>query len=108
MCQTRAVFTEANSRVLVLTEGGHPTREQQGLMNSSMPQSGVRVAVISPSVVARFVTSILVLTNPDIRCFSPQQRGQAYGHLGLLSAEVVQAEKLVKQLNESLGIASTG
>jgi len=105
---TRAVLTEGNSRVLVMTEGGHPTREQQTVMNSSMPRSGVRVAVISPSVVARFVTSILVLTNPDIRCFSPEQRQQAYAHLGLMPAEVAQVDKLAKQLSESLRIASTG
>jgi hypothetical protein len=93
-----------NGRVLVITEGGHPSREQQVLMDSSLPKVGTRVAVISPSVVARFVTSILVLTNAGIRCFSPEQRQQAYRHLGLLPQQTPPVEKLVKQLGHSLGL----
>ena len=103
-----AIVGDTEIRVLVLTRGGHPTREQQALMSSSIPVSCTRVAIVSPSVISRFVTSILVMTNPGIRCFSPEQRPQAYEHLGIARAQLPQIERLAKQLSEQLDTESPG
>ncbi|HEY5960317.1 MAG TPA: hypothetical protein VIV60_27375 [Polyangiaceae bacterium] len=69
--------------ILVHSDGGHPTRSQQMAMSEIAKNSQVRVAIVSPSIAARFITSVLVLSNPAVRCFSPQQRLEAYAHLGL-------------------------
>jgi hypothetical protein len=90
------------TRVLVITDGGHPTGSQQTAMNATLRSRVAHVAVISPSAVARFVTSILVMTHPGIRCFSPQQRHQAYVHLGLSPTVAPQIDTLVAQIRRDL------
>lgn len=92
----------SSTRVLVITEGGHPSRCQQLQMNGTLGGSVARVAVISPSVVARFVTSILVMTNPGIRCFSPAERNEAYAHLGLAPSQAPRVDRLVAQVRQAL------
>lgn len=85
-------------RMLVESDGGHPTRSQQAKMSEIAHGTSMRVAVISPSTTARFVTSILVLTNPDIRCFSPKQHLDAYVHLGLPAAAADRANEIRAQV----------
>jgi len=95
---------DVDARVLVITEGGHPSREQQAEMNAALRSASARVAVISPSVVARFVTSILVMTNPGIRCFSPEQRHEAYAHLGFSASRASQIDKMAAQVSRALAL----
>ncbi|HEY5960755.1 MAG TPA: hypothetical protein VIV60_29575 [Polyangiaceae bacterium] len=84
--------------ILVDSDGGHPTRSQQQRMSEVANGALVRVAVISPSTTARFVTSVLVLANPKIRCFSPAQRLQAYAHLHLPATATERVNEISAQV----------
>jgi hypothetical protein len=89
-------------RMLVETDGGHPTRSQQQAMNEIANGNAVRVAVISHSTTARFVTSVMVLTNPDIRCFAPNQHREAYAHLGVPSAAMERTNEIRERVRNKL------
>ncbi|HET6336921.1 MAG TPA: hypothetical protein VFG30_27035 [Polyangiales bacterium] len=67
--------------ILVYTEGGRPTRDQQQrLMN--VPPLGWPIAVVSPSTAVRFVVSVFALELPAIQLFAPEQMEQAFAFLG--------------------------
>jgi len=94
-------------RALVMTEGGHPSRTQQGRLAAAMGGGRALTAVVSSAPTLRFVVSALTFTNRDIKCFAPSQMDAALCHLGLATADVpvVEAvtERLRKQLTQAAG-----
>lgn len=98
-------------RLLVLTEGGRPTRDQQRRLQETKratdramgtPRSEPRTALVSPAAGDRFVVSVLVFMNPAIRCFSPARLDDAYAHLGLAGPERASADAAIARLRPQL------
>ncbi|HYD53569.1 MAG TPA: hypothetical protein VEA99_13120 [Gemmatimonadaceae bacterium] len=84
--------TVSEFRLLVLTEGGRPTKEQRdrlleakraGERAKGKALSEPRTALVSSAAGERFLVSVLVFMNPAIRCFAPSEIEAAYAHLRL-------------------------
>lgn len=92
-------------RVLVVTEGGHPLRNQHGRLRERMAGAKPLVAVLTAAAGVRFVASVLALVNSNLRCYAPDQRDAALASLGLRENEVVVVDALVKRLVLQLATA---
>ena len=92
-------------RLLVVTEGGHPTKQQLERLRAKNKKNPP-TAIVSSSLALRFMGAALTFVNPKIRCFSPPQLEKAYEHLGLEPLERQQARSAVERLQRALGILS--
>src|SRR5688572_20264662 len=67
---------------LVYTEGGAPNASQRVRLNALVTTSKPRVAVMTPSVLARAAGGALALINSNTRVFGPDQLDRALDHIG--------------------------
>ncbi len=98
----------ASFRLLVVTEGGHPTKAQVERLRK-VNKKNPPTAIVSSSLALRFMGSALTFVNPTIRCYSPAHLDDAFEHIGLFPAERAQAREAVKRLQRELaahGVAS--
>jgi hypothetical protein len=89
-------------RALAVTEGGHPSRAQQGRLAAFLNGRRALTAVVSNAPTLRFVVSVLTFTNPDIKAFSLAQMPAALRHLGLAPSEAPLALAAVERLRERM------
>lgn len=88
-------------RILVVTEGGHPTKAQLDRLlqaNTSNPPT----AIVSPSLALRCFGSALGFINPAIRCYPPTKLERALEHLGLVPSEYNLAIASVRRIERLL------
>jgi hypothetical protein len=69
-------------RFFTYNEDGEMPREHQTRLTEMMRGYTHKVAVVSPSLAMRFMVSIFMMWNRNVRFFSPAQVGEAYQHLG--------------------------
>jgi hypothetical protein len=84
-------------QLLVLTDGGHPTKAQIERMRAKN-RSNPRTAIISPSRGYRFMGSALTFINPTIRCFSLEDSEKAFDHIGLARGDRERATRTIESL----------
>jgi len=92
-------------RLLVVTEGGHPTKQQLDRLRA-VNKKNPPTAIVSRSLGLRVIGSALSFVNPTIRVFSPTHVEQAFDHLSLAPAERQLATSAMKRLERELGILS--
>lgn len=71
--------------ILVVTLGGGPSSRQRREGNAMLARNGrkgLRVAVVSDSLLARGIVNALNLFNPGIRSFRPDAMRAAHAHIG--------------------------
>jgi hypothetical protein len=94
-------------RLLVVSEGGHPSRRQLARLESvkgRLERAGGKkrsepiTAILSASVAMRFIVSAVALFNPKVRCFPTAALAEAHAHLGLTRAEGKNADAAVERL----------
>ncbi len=68
---------------LIVTEGGHPTRAQQGRLQEVTRGRVVPTAVISDSALVRFLSASMGLGTPGVKVFAPANFQQALRYLGV-------------------------
>jgi hypothetical protein len=90
-------------RLLVMTEGGHPTKQQLERLRAANKKNPP-TAIVSSSLALRFMGAALTFVNPTIRCFPPAQLEKAFEHLGLAPLERQHARATVERLQRALGI----
>ncbi len=88
-------------RLLVVTEGGHPTRQQLDRLRSAKRSEPLTV-IISSSTLLYFVASIVALFNPHVDCFSPAHRDRAYSRIGLAPEERPAVDATISRLRQKL------
>lgn len=88
-------------RLLVFSEGGHPTKAQIERLREKN-RANPRTAIISPSRSYRFMASALTFINPTIRCFSPADSDKAFDHVGLARSERERAKLTIESLRRQL------
>jgi hypothetical protein len=89
-------------RILVLTDGGRPQRQQQAQLNTIVGGRTVQTAVVSSSMAVRFVISVFALLNPGIRGFASFHLDDAFDHLALKPRERAAAASIVLRLSRSV------
>lgn len=92
-------------RLLVMTEGGHPTKQQLERLRA-VNKKNPPTAIVSSSLALRFMGAALTFVNPAIRCFAPPQLEKAFDHLALVPAERKQARAVVERLQQGIGVLS--
>jgi hypothetical protein len=88
-------------RLLVVTEGGHPTKPQLDRLRA-VNKKNPPTAIVSSSLALRFMGTALTFVNPTIRCFSPKELDEAFDHIGLVSAERSRATTVMQRLEKEL------
>ena len=109
---TDALWREVERfRLLVVSEGGHPNREQltrlEQLKRRHQRMGGRQrsepiTAIVSNSVAMRFAVASANLFNPRARCFPPSALAGAYRHLGLSLVGTRAAEAVLGRLRSEL------
>jgi hypothetical protein len=89
-------------RILVVTDGGTPTRSQQPGLLAFHRRRLPKCAVVTSATNIRFVASIFTLANPNVRMFLPSQRDSAHMHLGLKPADADAVWAVVDRLHDKL------
>ena len=74
-------------KILVITEGGRPTKAQQARLAQVVGGHASATAVVSAMLAVRFVVSALALVKPNLRYFTPDEMGGAFQHLGIEEEE---------------------
>lgn len=90
-------------RLLVVTEGGHPTRAQIERLQRTKEGPEPPTAIVSSSVAMRFMGAALTFINSTIRCFAPTELDKAFAHLGLAPDERSLANATMRRLQSELG-----
>ena len=88
-------------RLLVLTDGGHPTKAQMERLRAKN-RNNPRTSIISPSRGYRFMASALTFINPTIRCFSPEDSEKAFNHIVLAPNDRERATRIIDSLQRRL------
>jgi len=90
-------------RLLVFTQGGHPTRSQLERVRAAN-RTDPLTAIVSPSLALRTFGSALTFINPKIRCFAPAKMSHACVHLGLDAAFAGRANAVILALQRQMTI----
>jgi hypothetical protein len=98
------VFAEAKAEftVLVYTEGGRPSREQQARLTAAAPIFRTPVAVVSPVLAVRFVVSALSLGKRNLRFFMPEELPAALQYLALAPVGQLAVGQAIERLRQSM------
>jgi hypothetical protein len=103
-------LTGPRGACLVLTDGGYPTRRQQGRLFERVKGDRRRVAVVSSASTLRFVVSVLSFINPNIKSYMPEELAAALTYLRVpeMSHAVVlaTAESLRRRLDRQAIVAA--
>lgn len=91
-----------NFRLLVYTDGGHPTASQKDTLRIRPPIAPL-TAVVSSQAAVRFAMSVFSFINRNIRCFSPTQRQAAYAHLKLELRHHKTVDQVLNRLLRQIG-----
>jgi hypothetical protein len=89
-------------RILVVTEGGHPSRKQQQAGIATTEAVRMKIAIVSPAPGLRFVVAMIALINPDTKCFLPSQRSAAFSHIKLAPGDVSRVLAIIARLQQTL------
>ena len=96
-------------RLLVVTDGGHPTRTQLERLKRLKDRKEPPTAIVSSSVALRFMGAALTFVNSTIRCFAPAQLDDAFEHIGLVPADRSLARASIERLRRELAaLSATG
>lgn len=90
-------------RVLVVSRGGGPSMSQRKRLKEVLGSAPLPTAVITTSQLARTIVTIIRLTSPEIAAFSPENKAQAYRHLGFTDADSVWLDQAVAQREREIG-----
>ena len=93
-------------RLLVVSDGGHPTKSQVERMKATN-RKNPPTAIVSPSLALRFMGAALTFVNPTIRCFPPSDFEGAFDHIGLGGLERGPVLAAVARLQATLGVVPT-
>ena len=89
-------------RLLVVTDGGHPTRAQLERLKRLKDQKEPATAIVSSSVALRFMGAALTFVNSTIRCFAPAQLDDAFEHIRLAPADRNLARTSIERLRREM------
>jgi hypothetical protein len=105
IAQVDAYLPLEDQRVLVVSAGGGPNGRQRKMMVDVLNGARVPVAIISDSWLMRGAGIAVSWFNPSLRIFGPDALGDAVDYLGLTTWERVEINRVLQELQQSLGLA---
>lgn len=103
----RAVHTHKGRllqlRVLVVTDGAGPNAHQRGRLSEVLERNAVRIAVVTDSIVVRFINSSVALFTKNIATFNVADIAKAHAYLALSIHERQTAQKAIAEMNQLIG-----
>lgn len=97
-----SLATTETIKVLVQTEGGRPSPQQQQRLVACVGERDMHTAVVSPAVAIRFVVSSLSLSKRNVRYFEPSEMAAAFEHLQLDTTTRAQVQHALQRLQAAL------
>lgn len=89
-------------RLLVMTEGGHPSRTQLERLRQTNGGCNPLTSIVSPSLGYRFMAAALTFINPKIRCFALDEVDKAFQHVGMTPVDRTRVRLVVDKLSQQL------
>ncbi len=96
------------ARSLIYTDGAAPTVLQRGKLNDLLMGRQPRIAVLTPSKLARAAGAALRWFNPRFRVFNPTDYDGAMSHLEVTRDEATSLMSMLASAKADLGLASHG
>jgi len=93
-------------RLLVTTDGGHPTKAQLERLRARN-RSNPPTSIVSSSLAFRFMASALTFINPTIRAFSPSEFEKALDHISVMHGDRERAKAVAENLHWQLAVPSS-
>ena len=90
--------TTGEVKFLVVTDGGGPSPPQRKRLGEALGGQNFRVAVVTDSVKARFVSAAVALFNPNTQAFTRAELPSAYKFLGISEREQELATAAISDL----------
>ncbi len=93
---------------LVYSAGGAPNASQRARLNVVLGARRARIAVLTPSALARAAGTAVSLFRPDVHVFGPHELGPALEHLGVSGEQAAEVRVVLSELKEELDINDAG
>lgn len=93
-------------RTLVYTDGAAPNASQRARLNAVLGARRVRIAVLTPSALARAAGTAMGWFRPEVRVFGATDFAKAMEHLSLTGEVAVEIGRALDELKAELGIRS--
>jgi hypothetical protein len=97
---------EKELRTLVYTDGAAPSASQRARLNAVLGPRRVRIAVLTPSALARAAGTAIGWFRPEVRVFGATDLGKAMEHLSVAGDVAAEVGRALDQLKQELGIRS--
>jgi hypothetical protein len=94
--------TPNHCRFLTVSDGGHPSRVQQGQVKAVTHGRAPPVSIVSASSAIRFLGSLLSLFNHRVQCFGPDQMDRAFEHIGLKASDTRRVRACLAKLKANV------
>jgi hypothetical protein len=92
-------------RTLVYTEGAAPNAAQRARLNTKLGARRVRIAVLTPSALARAAGTAVHWFRPEVSIFGPRDIERALAHLVVTENESRDLTLALRELKREVGIA---
>jgi hypothetical protein len=91
-------------RVLVFTLGGAPNARQRSKLNSLVGSERPRIAVLTPSAIARAAGTAISWFIPTLKMFDTDELDSALGHLDATRLDRDALTRTLSELRRELGV----
>jgi hypothetical protein len=93
---------------LVVSYGGSPNGEQRKLLERQMDHNSGPTCVMTKSTIVKAIAAALLFFNRRLKVVGLDENAEAYSFLGLSAAERALADRVRRQCELELGLASGG
>lgn len=93
-------------RTLVYTDGAAPNASQRARLNAVLGARRVRIAVLTPSALARAAGTAIGWFRPEVRVFGATDFGKAMEHLSVAGEAAADVGRVLDELKAELGVRS--
>jgi hypothetical protein len=95
---------EQQLRTLVYTAGAAPNAAQRARLNDALGARRVRIAVLTPSSLARAAGTAVGWFRPEVRAFGASDESRAIAHLGIGEEIARDVLKALGEMKRELGL----
>jgi hypothetical protein len=91
-------------RTLVYTQGAAPNAAQRARLNEKLGKRRVRIAVLTPSALARAAGTAVHWFRPEVRIFRPSETDAAIKHLEVTPDVAFELSSALREMKHEMGV----